>query len=71
MRKTVAPLEPPAAVGSRHSCDVMFARPRAKKAIQEICNADDRDHAEAAIKTFAQLYGATFPKACASGDGRL
>lgn len=35
----------------------------AKKAIQDIYNAEDRDHAEAAIKTFAQLYGAKFPKA--------
>ncbi|WP_420710829.1 transposase [Streptomyces sp. MUSC 125] len=39
------------------------AQPGAKKAIQDICNAEDRDHAEAAITTFAQLYGAKFPKA--------
>ncbi|UJB45341.1 IS256 family transposase [Streptomyces sp. A1-5] len=39
------------------------AQPAAKKAIQDIYNAEDRDHAEAAIKTFAQLYGAKFPKA--------
>lgn len=39
------------------------AQPGAKKAIQDIYNAEDRDHAEAAIKTFAQLYGAKFPKA--------
>jgi transposase-like protein len=39
------------------------ARPGAKKAIQDIYNAEDRDHAEAAIKTFAQLYDAKFPKA--------
>ncbi|MCX5103308.1 MULTISPECIES: transposase [unclassified Streptomyces] len=35
----------------------------AKKAIQDICNAEDKQHAEAAIRTFAQLYGAKFPKA--------
>ncbi|MEV5086071.1 IS256 family transposase [Streptomyces sp. NPDC056159] len=39
------------------------AQPGAKKAIQDIYNAEDLHHAEAAIKTFAQLYGAKFPKA--------
>lgn len=39
------------------------AQPGAKKAIQDICNAGDRDHAEVAIKAFAQLYDAKFPKA--------
>ncbi|MFJ8350708.1 IS256 family transposase [Streptomyces sp. NPDC094153] len=39
------------------------AQPGAKKAIQDIYNAEDRDHAEAAVKTFAQLYGAKFSKA--------
>jgi transposase-like protein len=39
------------------------AQPGAKKAIQDIYNAEDRDHAEAAVKTFVQLYGAKFPKA--------
>ncbi|MFD4956936.1 IS256 family transposase [Streptomyces sp. NPDC058451] len=39
------------------------AQPGAKKAIQDIYNAEDRDHAQAAIKTFAKLYGAKFPKA--------
>lgn len=37
--------------------------PSAKKAIQDIYNAEDRDHAEQAIKTFAKLYGAKLPKA--------
>ncbi|CAM5328998.1 Mutator family transposase OS=Streptomyces antimycoticus OX=68175 GN=SSPO_000070 PE=3 SV=1 [Streptomyces antimycoticus] len=36
---------------------------RREKAIQDIYNAEDRDHAEAAVKTFAKLYGAKFPKA--------
>ncbi|PWI04872.1 IS256 family transposase [Streptomyces sp. NWU339] len=39
------------------------AQPGAKKAIQDIYSAEDRQHAEAAIKTFVQLYGAKFPKA--------
>lgn len=39
------------------------AQPGAKKTIQDICSTEDRDHAEAAIRTFAQLYGAKFPKA--------
>ncbi|PZH00307.1 IS256 family transposase [Streptomyces sp. NTH33] len=39
------------------------AQPGAKKAIQDIYNAEDKQHAEAAVKTFAQLYGAKFPKA--------
>jgi putative transposase len=39
------------------------AQPGAKKAIQDIYNAEDKQHAQAAIKTFAQLYGARFPKA--------
>ncbi|MEU0971385.1 IS256 family transposase [Streptomyces sp. NPDC005917] len=39
------------------------AQPGAKKAIQDVYNAEDRDHAEAAIETFAKLYGAKFPKA--------
>ncbi|WP_405147344.1 IS256 family transposase [Sphaerisporangium sp. NBC_01403] len=39
------------------------AQPGAKKAIQDIYNAEDRDHAAQAIKTFAKLYGAKFPKA--------
>lgn len=39
------------------------AQPAAKKAIQDIYNAEDRERAERAIKTFAKLYGAKFPKA--------
>ncbi|MFF8911730.1 transposase, partial [Streptomyces olivaceoviridis] len=39
------------------------AQPAAKKAIQDIYNAEDRDHAEQAITTFVKLYGAKFPKA--------
>ncbi|WP_412566466.1 IS256 family transposase [Streptomyces chartreusis] len=39
------------------------AQPGARKALQDICNAEDRDLAVKAIKTFAQLYGTKFPKA--------
>lgn len=39
------------------------AQPGAKKAIQDIYSAEDKQHAQAAIKTFVQLYGAKFPKA--------
>jgi putative transposase len=39
------------------------AQPGAKKAMQEIYNAEDRDHAEKAVKAFATAYGAKWPKA--------
>ncbi|MFE9009170.1 IS256 family transposase [Streptomyces sp. NPDC007875] len=39
------------------------AQPGAKKAIQDIYNAEDKQHAQAAIKTLTQLYNAKFPKA--------
>ena len=39
------------------------AQPGAKKAIQDICNAEDKQHAQAAIKTFAQLDGVKCAKA--------
>lgn len=39
------------------------AQPAAKKAIQDIYNAEDREHAATAVKAFAKQYGAKFPKA--------
>jgi putative transposase len=39
------------------------AQPAAKKALAEIWGAEDKDHAQAAIKAFDKLYGAKFPKA--------
>ncbi|SEB62207.1 Transposase (or an inactivated derivative) [Streptomyces sp. 2131.1] len=39
------------------------AQPGAKKALQEICNVEDRDHAEKAVKDFERAYGARWPKA--------
>ncbi|WP_030689403.1 IS256 family transposase [Streptomyces sp. NRRL B-1347] len=39
------------------------AQPGAKKAMQEIYNAEDRAHAEKAIKKFTDAYAAKWPKA--------
>ncbi|WP_440580714.1 IS256 family transposase [Streptomyces sp. PT19] len=39
------------------------AQPCAKKALQEIYNAEDRDHAEKAVEDFGRAYGAKWPKA--------
>jgi transposase-like protein len=41
------------------------AHPGAKKALAEIWNAEDKDHARAAVKAFQGAYGAKFPKAVA------
>jgi transposase-like protein len=41
------------------------AHPGAKKALAEIYNAEDKTHAQAAVKAFAAAYGAKFPKAAA------
>jgi putative transposase len=41
------------------------AQPGAKAALAEIYNAEDRQHALAAVKAFAADYGAKWPKAVA------
>jgi transposase-like protein len=41
------------------------APPGAKTALAEIWNAEDRDHAQTAARTFADTYGAKWPKAAA------
>jgi transposase-like protein len=41
------------------------AQPGAKAALAEIWNAEDRDHAQAAARTFADAYGTKWPKAAA------
>ena len=41
------------------------AHPGAKKALAEIWGAEDKDHAQAAVKAFEAAYGAKFPKAVA------
>ncbi|MFI0977670.1 transposase [Streptomyces sp. NPDC021093] len=39
------------------------AQPAVKKAIQDICNAEDKEHAAKAVAAFTRQYGAKFPKA--------
>ena len=41
------------------------AQPGAKKALAEIWQAEDREHAETAARVFTDLYGAKWPKAVA------
>ena len=41
------------------------AHPGAKKALAEIYNAEDREHAEDAVTAFAEAYGIRWPKATA------
>ena len=41
------------------------AQPDAKAALAQIWNAEDKDHATASVKTFADAYGAKWPKAVA------
>jgi transposase-like protein len=47
------------------------AHPGAKKALAEIWNAEDKNHARAAAKAFEAAYGAKFPKATAKITGDL
>ncbi|MGW1011932.1 IS256 family transposase [Streptomyces termitum] len=46
-------------------CLPKSAQSGATKAMQEICNAEDRAHAEKAIEAFAKTYGAKFSEAVA------
>jgi putative transposase len=46
-------------------CLPKSAQPAARKALAQIRDAEDRDHAEKAIKDFAAAYGAKYPKAAA------
>ena len=41
------------------------AQPAARRALAEIWNAEDRDHASTAVDRFAEMFGAKFPKAVA------
>ncbi|MHB8186234.1 MAG: IS256 family transposase [Dermatophilaceae bacterium] len=47
------------------------AHPGAKKALAQIWNAEDKDHARAAAAAFQGAYGAKFPKAAAKITGDL
>jgi putative transposase len=46
-------------------CPPKSAQPTACKALAEIRDAEDREHAEKAVKDFAAAYGAKYPKAVA------
>jgi putative transposase len=52
-------------IGNTLSALPKSANPGAKKALAEIYYAEDKDHALAAAKAFAELYGAKWPKAAA------
>lgn len=60
-------VHPKVRLGQARSCLLnalpRSAQPGAKKALQEIYNAEDRDHAEKAVKDFGRAYGAKWPKA--------
>jgi transposase-like protein len=45
------------------------AHPGVKRALAEIWNAEDKDHARTAVKAFEGAYGAKFPKAVAKITG--
>jgi len=47
------------------------AHPGAKKALAEIWNVEDKDHARTAANAFEAAYGAKFPKAAAKITGDL
>ncbi|WP_329449139.1 IS256 family transposase (plasmid) [Streptomyces sp. NBC_01426] len=47
------------------------AQPGAKKALQEIYNAEDRNHAEKAVTAFEKAYGVKWPKAAAKITGEV
>jgi putative transposase len=46
-------------------CLPKSAQPAARKALAQIRDAEDREHAEKAVKDFAAAYGAKYPKAVA------
>jgi putative transposase len=50
-------------------CLPKSAQPAARKALAQIRDAEDREHAEKAVKDFAAAYGAKYPKAVAKITG--
>lgn len=50
-------------------CLPKSAQPAARKALAQIRDAEDREHAEQAIKEFTAAYGAKYPKAVAKITG--
>ena len=55
----------PVVVGAGAGGGVECAHPAARKALAEIRDAEDRQHAEKAITVFANLFGTKHPKAAA------
>jgi transposase-like protein len=52
-------------VANTLDCLPKSAQPAARKALAQIRDAEDREHAEKAVKEFAAAYGAKYPKAAA------
>jgi putative transposase len=52
-------------VANTLDCLPTSAQPAARKALAQIRDAEDREHAEKAVKDFAAAYGAKYPKAVA------
>jgi putative transposase len=50
-------------------CLPKSAQPAARKALAQIRDAEDREHAEKAVKDFAAAYGAKYPRAVAKITG--
>jgi len=50
-------------VANTLDCLPKSAQPAARKALAQIRDAEDREHAETAVKDFAAAYGAKYPKA--------
>jgi len=57
--------------GNVLNCLPKSAQPGAKAALAEIYNAEDKEHALAAAKAFADTYGTKWPKAVAKITGNL
>ena len=67
---TCSPTPASSGAGSTRSANVLAALPKsahpgAKKALAEIWNAEDKEHALDAVKAFEAAYGAKWPKAVA------
>jgi len=56
-------------VANNLDCLPKSAQPAARKALAQIRDAEDREHAEQAIAEFAAAYGAKYPKAVAKITG--
>lgn len=50
-------------------CPPKSAQPAARKVLAQIRDAEDREHADQAIREFTAAYGAKYPKAIAKLTG--